>query len=167
MEDRKGHERLRSFRHRVPSNLNEVLTGLAERGGGKVATDWWVPYVDAPEFLGGWRRRIVEAGLKAVMFGHIGNGHPHVNFLSDSPDAHRRARVLVREMCREAVARGGGVAGEHGLGKIKRDLLGLQHSAECVEEMRDIKGGWDSRWILGRGNLFPAETSPRSDEVRD
>jgi FAD/FMN-containing dehydrogenase len=77
-----------------------------------------------------------------------------VNFLPGSPEAVGRARGLVREMCREAVARGGGVAGEHGLGKIKRDLLSIQHPPERIRAMIDIKKAWDPGWILGRGNLF-------------
>ena len=61
-------------------------------------------------------------------------------------------------MCRGAVALGGGVAGEHGLGKLKRELLALQYPESRIREMCDLKRRWDPRWILGRGNLFPAET---------
>lgn len=60
-------------------------------------------------------------------------------------------------MCREAVALGGGVAGEHGLGKLKRNLLAVQYSPERIREMRDIKKQWDPGRILGRGNLFPED----------
>lgn len=168
IEDAAGLERLRAFRHRVPASVNEVLHGLKAKGGEKVATDWWVPFEGIPGFLTEWAGRIEAAGLAAVIFGHIGNGHPHVNFLPDSPPAAARARALAAEMCREAVARGGGVAGEHGLGKIKRDLLAIQHPPERIRAMIDIKRAWDPRWILGRGNLFdPSAAGAGSGEAKE
>jgi FAD/FMN-containing dehydrogenase len=154
VEDRAGRERVRSFRHRIPSTINEVIERFKKHGGRKVGTDWWVPYADLPDFLETWRGRIREAGLRALVFGHVGNGHPHVNFISRTAKEGKRAEDLSLEMCQEAVARGGGVAGEHGLGKLKRNLLAVQYSAERIEEMRDIKRQWDPGWILGRGNLF-------------
>jgi glycolate oxidase len=153
-ESGKDRRRLREFRHRVPARLNECVEGFREAGGGKLGTDWWVPYERLPEFLGGWMARIAQAGLEAVAFGHVGNGHPHVNFLPRDRVRLDRARDLVPAMCREAVALGGGVAGEHGIGKIKRALLGIQHDARRIEAMRAIKSAWDPGWILAPGNLF-------------
>jgi FAD/FMN-containing dehydrogenase len=148
-------ERLRAFRHHVPARLNERIAGFRGAGGGKVGTDWWVPYPELPDFLERWMGRIAEAGLEAVVFGHAGNGHPHVNFIAFDADRLRRARELAVAMCREAVARGGGVAGEHGIGKLKRELLGIQHDAARIEAMRAVKADWDPRGIMAPGNLFP------------
>ena len=157
VEDRAGQERLREFRHRIPATINEVVSGFREEGGGKVSTDWWVPHAELPGFLGRWGTLIREASLTAFMFGHVGNGHPHVNFLPENGKEKSRAEGLALAMCREAVALGGGVAGEHGLGKLKRNLLAVQYSPERIREMRDIKKQWDPGWILGRGNLFPGD----------
>jgi FAD/FMN-containing dehydrogenase len=63
-----------------------------------------------------------------VIFGHIGDAHVHVNIFSDPADpAH--ASDLLRDFARQAVALGGTVSAEHGLGKCKRHLLDLQYSA--------------------------------------
>ncbi len=159
MDDRAGRDRLRSFRHRVPATLHERVEAFREQGGGKVGTDWWVPYAQIPDMLGGWRERLAASGLDTVVFGHIGNGHPHVNFLPRNGEEKARARELVLAMCREAVGRGGGVAGEHGLGKLKRDLLAVQYPPERIRAMREIKSRWDPAWILGRGNLFDPEAT--------
>lgn len=159
MENRSDQERLRSFRHRIPSRVNEVAAERGHGEWGKVGTDWWVPYPHIGAVLEGWRNRIADENLEAVIFGHIGNGHPHINFFPRSRTELARAQILVAEMCREAVSLGGGVAGEHGLGKLKRNLLEIQYKAERIREMRDIKHEWDPRWILGRGNLFPEEPS--------
>jgi FAD/FMN-containing dehydrogenase len=157
MDDEPALARLRSFRHRVPATLNERIAGFRDAGGGKVGTDWWVPYDRLPDFLVGWGDRIREAGLEHLAFGHVGNGHPHVNFLARTTREVSRARELATAMCREAVALGGGVAGEHGLGKLKRDLLAIQYPGPRIEAMKAVKRRWDPRWILGRGNIFPSE----------
>ena len=157
MDDGPARARLRSFRHRIPATLHERVAATREQGGGKVGTDWWVPYGAVPEFLGGWRRRLAETDLPVVIFGHIGNGHPHVNFLPRNGEEKRRAEALALAMCREAVARGGGVAGEHGQGKLKRELLAVQYGASRRQAMRNLKSRWDPAWILGRGNLFDPE----------
>ena len=157
MDDPAARGRLRAFRHRVPATLNEKVGKYRQQGGGKLGTDWWVPYPEIPEFLEGWRRRLAEERIQTVMFGHIGNGHPHVNFLPRDADEKERAQALLVEMCRGAVALGGGVAGEHGLGKLKRELLAVQYPEARIAAMREIKRRWDPHWILGRGNLFPPE----------
>ena len=150
-------ERLRAVRHLVPSTLNERLRPYREQGGAKVATDWWVPYSRLPDFLDRWDRAATEAGIPTFVFGHVGNGHPHVNFLCRNALETERARAMVLEMCREAVQAGGGVAGEHGLGKLKRDLLAVQCDSETIARMRQVKRAWDPLGILGKGNVFPEE----------
>ena len=150
-------ERLRAFRHAIPAAINEAIEPHRARGGAKMGTDWWVPYRALPAFMDRWDEAIAECGLPTFAFGHVGNGHPHVNFLCQSAEETARARVLILGMCRDAVGEGGGVAGEHGLGKLKRDLLPIQWAAETIAKMRDVKRAWDPRGILGRGNVFPEE----------
>ena len=150
-------ERLRTVRHRVPSALNEHLRPYREQGGAKVGTDWWVPYAQLPDFLDRWDQAAHEAGISTFVFGHVGNGHPHLNFLCRTAEETERARAMVVAMCRDAVQAGGGVAGEHGLGKLKRDLLAVQCDTDTIARMRQVKRTWDPLGILGKGNLFPEE----------
>jgi FAD/FMN-containing dehydrogenase len=159
VDDESGRKRLRAYRHRIPATLNEVVERTKEHGGGKVGTDWWVPLPHVPDVMEGWRRRIEAAGLRYIVFGHIGNGHPHWNFIPRDGRELARARALALDMCREAVSLGGGVAGEHGLGKLKRALLAVQYPETRIRDMRAVKRAWDPQWILGRGNLFEPEDS--------
>lgn len=55
---------------------------------------------------------------------------------------------------KNAVSLGGGVAGEHGIGKLHRDLVPIQWSTKKIERMRTIKQEWDPHWLLGRGNIL-------------
>ena len=95
-----------------------------------------------------------ELQLDYLVFGHIGNGHPHWNFLTRHPDDFAKAKTFVQRQCRRAVKAGGGVAGEHGIGKIKHDLLTIQYPDDIIQKMISLKAKWDPNWILGRGNIL-------------
>lgn len=153
-----AQEQLRRWRHHIPMQVAEQHRALALTGGGKVGSDWWVPIVQMPAMMAFMYERSETLGIPYLAFGHLGNGHPHVNYLTRTPEEKQRAQALVRDCCREAVRRGGGVAGEHGLGKIKRDLLTIQHPPAVIQQMHALKQHYDPHWILGRGNILVAPT---------
>ena len=88
-----------------------------------------------------------------MIFGHIGDAHVHVNIFSD-PANPQHAGDLLFDFARQAVALGGTVSAEHGLGKRKRHLLELQYSAAEIEKMRAVKRRLDPANILGHGTLL-------------
>jgi len=59
------------------------------------------------------------------------------------------------DFARHAVALGGTVSAEHGLGKRKRGLLELQYTPGQIEAMKQVKRRLDPQWLLGQGTLFP------------
>jgi FAD/FMN-containing dehydrogenase len=61
---------------------------------------------------------------------------------------------LMKGFATAAVAMGGTVSAEHGLGKRKRDYLKLQFTPEQIETMQAVKRRLDPHWLLGRGTLF-------------
>ncbi|MBI4237804.1 MAG: FAD-binding oxidoreductase [Deltaproteobacteria bacterium] len=155
-------ERLHQWRHQIPVVVNERGHALEANGGGKVGTDWWVPIAEMRGMMDYMYERSNALGIPYLAFGHLGNGHPHVNYLTATPNERARAQACVLECCHEAVRRGGGVAGEHGLGKLKRDLLAIQHPPAIIDQMRALKRHYDPHWILGRGNiLIPPKISGR------
>lgn len=147
-------ENIRECRHYIPLKVNETYFNYIDKGGGKVGTDWWVPHKSLREMMLWTHERAGELGVPFLVFAHIGNGHPHWNFLTRTPEEKKKAKDFVIEQCQKAVRHGGGVAGEHGIGKIKRDLIAIQHSAQTIQKMISIKRKWDPNWILGCGNLF-------------
>jgi FAD/FMN-containing dehydrogenase len=144
-------ERFRRFRHALPELVNDTVR---RNGTLKMGTDHAVPIERNREMLAYYRRRLEEefAG-RYVIFGHIGDAHLHVNILP-SPEEADRAAALLMEFARQAVALGGTVSAEHGLGKRKAHLLALQYAPEHLEAMRTVKRRLDPRNILGRGTLL-------------
>lgn len=147
-------EDIRECRHYIPLKVNEEYFPLAEVGGGKVGTDWWVPLHHLKEMMLQTYHEALDLKIPFLVFAHIGNGHPHWNFLTRNAKDKAIAHDFVLRQCRQAVLYGGGVAGEHGLGKIKRDLLQIQHSPKIIKKMAELKMKWDPNWILGRGNIL-------------
>jgi FAD/FMN-containing dehydrogenase len=79
-----------------------------------------------------------------------------VNLLATDDAQTSRWSELTRSITREAVARGGTVAAEHGIGKTKRELLADLHPAWVIRAMRAVKRELDPKGLLAPGNLFDA-----------
>jgi FAD/FMN-containing dehydrogenase len=146
--------RFRHWRHYIPSYINEAAMSFIDNGGGKVASDWWVPRQKIREAIEIVYQESQEEKLEAIIFGHIGQGHPHVNYIAQNDDEKKRARHLLVKQCERAVAWGGGVCGEHGIGKLFKELLAIQVSSAEIKRMNAIKREWDPHWILGRGTII-------------
>ena len=145
-------ERFRQFRHALPELVNDTVR---RSGALKMNTDYAVPCDKNREMLAYYRRRLeAEFPGRYVIFGHIGDAHVHVNLFSD-PRNPGHASGLLLEFARQAVALGGTVSAEHGLGKRKAHLLELQYQPAELEAMRAVKRRLDPANILGRGTLWP------------
>jgi len=64
------------------------------------------------------------------------------------------AEQLVKDMARDAVALGGAVSAEHGIGKLKQDFLRIMYDETKIQEMKATKSALDPNWILCPGNIF-------------
>jgi FAD/FMN-containing dehydrogenase len=156
---RADRERFRSFRHSLPELVNDTLR---RSGCLKMASDCAVPLERNREMLAFYRALLDERFPgRYVIFGHIGDAHLHVNILPAKQESALAGEILL-EFARRAVALGGTVSAEHGLGKRKTHLLSIQFSPEEIESMRTVKRHLDPEWILGRGTLFE-ETPDRLD----
>jgi FAD/FMN-containing dehydrogenase len=144
----------RRLRHHVPAGINEQAQLLMAAGGGKVSSDWWVPLDKLKEQMAFLREGLSGFSCPVYVFGHIGNGHPHVNFLPGSSEERRRCFEFTCDCMRQAAAFGGGVCGEHGLGKLKTVALEIQWPAGKIDLMRDVKRRFDPYGLASPGNIF-------------
>jgi len=143
-------ERFRRFRHGLPELVNDTVRRI---GSLKMHSDYAVPLERNREMLAYYRGRLeAEFPGRYVIFGHIGDAHVHVNIF---PDDQAKASALLVEFARHAVALGGTVSAEHGVGKRKAHLLELQYTPDQLRAMQAVKRRLDPQGLLGRGTVFP------------
>lgn len=149
--------RLKALRHSLPEEVNSAVARAkaVHPEIHKVGTDIAVP----PEALEGmlrlYRESLEATGLDYVVFGHIGDSHLHLNIIPRTPDELRAAKALALLFAEHAVAVGGTVSGEHGIGKLKHDFLQIQYGEEGLRQMVAVKRALDPQGILNRGVMFP------------
>lgn len=149
-------ERFRDFRHALPET---VLAFVRQQGCMSLISDFAVPIDRHREILRYCRRRLSEdyAG-RHVVYGHVGDGHYHINLLPANPAEFEQGDRLLEEFAQKAVQMGGTVAAEHGIGKRKRKYLQYQYTPEQIQAMMAVKRRLDPDWLLGRGTLFEPRT---------
>lgn len=136
--------RLWRWRDSVPEALAEI--------GTPHKLDVSIPPGEIAHFEAELKQLLANLGpeVRAVIFGHAGEGNLHVNLLGlASDDLPADSAVL------ELVARcSGSISAEHGIGVAKRDFLHLTRSPSDVALMRSIKTALDPSAILNPGVLF-------------
>jgi len=149
-------ERLKVFRHALPETINQRIGERARENPGltKLGTDLAVPDAALMKMMAAYRALLEPAALDYVIFGHIGNNHVHVNILPRNLDEYARGKALYLDLARQALAWGGTVAAEHGIGKLKKPFLRLMYGADGIAAMRAVKQVFDPAGLLNPGTLF-------------
>jgi len=134
--------------------LSPALRTLAP---GKINEDVVVPVSRIPALVDGVQALAREFALTIVCFGHAGNGNLHVNLLFDPADAAQaaRAQAAMARVFALAVALGGTLSGEHGIGLAKREFMPQALTPETLALMRALKAAFDPDGILNPGKLLP------------
>jgi FAD/FMN-containing dehydrogenase len=103
-------------------------------------------FVDAlPPLVAG-----VAPQARVIVFGHLAEGNLHVNVL----EAAGRQEAVTDLVLRAAVAAGGAVSAEHGVGRAKVGWLGLSRSPAELAVMSSLKSALDPTWTLAPGVLL-------------
>ena len=95
--------------------------------------------------------RQVFAGIRILIFGHIGDGNLHI--ITTTGEAGDRPAIydIVYRATREYQ---GSVSAEHGIGMLKKDFLAYSRTPEELALMRTLKQALDPRGILNPGRIF-------------
>ena len=127
-----------------------------ERLGEVRMEDVGVPRARVTEMLDRIEEIAARHGLTCGVFGHIGDGNLHPNFVVDRDDASAAARVTAAsaDLYRAAIALGGTVTAEHGIGASRRAFLEAQRGTEAVRVMRAIKDALDPLGIMNPGKVL-------------
>jgi D-lactate dehydrogenase (cytochrome) len=147
----KDRKRIFEFRHRLPQLINEFLRGKNQI---KAAGDIAVPDDKFRQMYAYYKELAEEAGIQYVNFGHVGESHLHFNFLPDNNREGEVARDYLKKFYHQAVALGGTVSAEHGIGKIKKSYLRIMYKDSKIKEMAALKKYLDPSCLLGQDNIF-------------
>lgn len=155
----KDRERLRLFRHSLPENVNETVR---QRGVKKMGMDLAAPDDRLDDLFKVYREEAGGSGLDYVIFGHIGDNNVHLNFLPNDKSEMDKVRETYLKIARKAIAMGGTISAEHGVGKKQFPVngemtpyLGLMYSPEDLRSIAEVKKSLDPRALLNRGNMIP------------
>ena len=121
--------------------------------GAKVSEDVVFPLERLAEGLERFEQIASAHGLDSCAWGHGGEGNVHATVLVDpSSDAELDAAEAVgEELFALVVELGGSVAGEHGVGWLKRGRLASQWDPRAVELHEQIKRVFDPKGLLNPG----------------
>ena len=123
-----------------------------------IAGDVCVPiskFVDMVEFV---HAQAEQTGLQIYAFGHAGDGNLHTETIADRENADEFAlgQQATRAIVGHALSLGGTIAGEHGVGLLKREFMVQEHGPALVL-MRGIKDLLDPNGIMNPNKIFPSE----------
>lgn len=153
-EEGSARNRIRHIRHALPESINNLI---ARRQWGcpgirKVSTDFAVPSQYLQQLIESYQLALGD--LDYVLFGHIGDAHLHANVLPRDLKELETAGDAYHDIAHWVVSVGGTVSAEHGIGKLKRDLLELMYGPEALAEMRRVKEYFDPEGRLNPGVMF-------------
>ena len=149
-------EELKDFRHALPEAVNLKIDERRKKEPNltKLGTDLSVPDDKLEEILEIYHRDLDEAALEYVIFGHIGNNHVHVNIIPSTMNDYKRGKELYLRWATTVVRMGGSVSAEHGIGKLKTEMLKTMLGEDGIRQMREVKRVFDTDGLLNPGNLF-------------
>jgi FAD/FMN-containing dehydrogenase len=99
-------------------------------------------------------RRLVSShapDAETWIFGHAGDGNLHVNVTGVAPDD----QALDKAILEVVAAAGGSISAEHGIGRAKAALLGLNRTPSEIALARRCKAAFDPAGILNPGVILP------------
>jgi glycolate oxidase len=121
--------------------------------------DTVVPRARLPEAIRGVREITARHGVRAICYGHAGDGNIHVNVLRGDMEPARwreRSPVISRDIFRFIIGLGGTISGEHGIGCVQRANLPLAVPPAGIALYQRLKQAFDPRGILNPGKIFEA-----------
>jgi FAD/FMN-containing dehydrogenase len=140
--------------------LRERVSEAQKPEGGSLKHDISVPVPHIPEFVVKADALIEQLcpGARPVVMGHFGDGNIHYNV--SQPVGADRARFMAEGRALTAavhalvVSLGGSISAEHGIGRMKREMLAEVKSEVELDLMRRIKAALDPKGIMNPGKVL-------------
>jgi glycolate dehydrogenase FAD-linked subunit len=127
-----------------------------EARGTILLEDVGAPIPQLPALLAAIAAIAEEYRVEIPTVAHAGDGntHPVVVYDPTDPGAERRAAAAFDAIMAAAIALGGTITGEHGVGRTKKQALPDQLGPEAMALTRTIKSALDPQGILNPGAIL-------------
>ncbi len=141
---------------RLAAARRSAFSALARVKPTTILEDATVPRTELATMI----RFIQDVGARhridIATFGHFGDGNLHPTFLTDERDADEMHRVelAMKEIFAQALALGGTITGEHGVGLAKKAFLRGQVGDSGYALLRKVKRTLDPGNLLNPGKIF-------------
>ena len=141
-------------------HIRHGMSEVQKPEGGSIKHDVSVPVASIPDFLDKAMAAVEDfvPGCRPVPFGHIGDGNIHFNvsqpvgadkedYLAKWDEMNTIVHGIVGEF-------GGSISAEHGIGRLKRDLLKDVKQGIELDLMKRIKDAFDPKGLLNQGRVL-------------
>jgi len=120
-----------------------------------VLEDVTVPMTQISLLLKGIQAISEKHHLRIATFGHAGDGnlHPQILYNGYDPEQTRQMEEASADLFKLAIALGGTLTGEHGIGLSKAPFMTLEHDPVAMDVMRAVKKMFDPNNILNPGKM--------------
>jgi glycolate oxidase len=127
-----------------------------ERRGSLLLEDVGVPLTQLGALIRGIAAISTERAVEIAVIAHAGDGNTHPLIVCDraDPDQTARAHVAYGEVMDLAIALGGTITGEHGIGRLKKPWLGGYLGTDALALNQRIKDALDPTGILNPGAVL-------------
>jgi glycolate oxidase len=120
--------------------------------------DTVVPRYELANLLAGVKAIGSKYGFKSVCYGHAGDGNLHVNIIKDNLSKEEWEVGLkkgIEEIFQLTVSLGGTISGEHGIGWVQKEFMGIAFNQVHLDLMKKIKQVFDPKGIMNPSKIFP------------
>jgi len=137
--------------------LRRRVAEAVKLDGYTIEEDTVVPRAELPALIRGVKQMGREFGFQAVCYGHAGDGNLHIRikkpgsiYSLDNPDVIPALNALFQLVKKL----GGTISGEHGIGLVQKNYMGIVFDDTTLALMKGIKKIFDHNNILNRGKIF-------------
>ena len=115
-----------------------------------------MPPANIPKMIQAVKEIAEKYRLNMVVFGHAGDGNLHPNIMTDKRNKEEMERVsqAIDELFARALALGGTLSGEHGIGFMKAAYVLQELGRDGYLAQKSVKDALDPQGFLNPGKIF-------------
>ncbi len=137
--------------------LRRRVAEAVKINGYTIEEDTVVPRAELPALIRGVKALGKQYDFQVVCYGHAGDGNLHIRIKKEgsiyslnNPEVIPALRALF-ELVKKL---GGTISGEHGIGLVQKEYMGIVFQDANLELMKGIKRIFDPNNILNSGKIF-------------